>query len=112
MKCVTVEPRQVAGDLNFYNVYIKVFAVTPLQNVEVSIVKYLDPQSNSYVDVCSVAYLSNLCNSISVTDSNGIASFCLIKGSYLVKLMYQGYTSYTYITVSKNQTIEIPFYLQ
>ena len=110
MKCVTVATVSLVGNLNFYNVYITVSNQTPVQGVEVTVYKYLNPQTNSFVNPCSVAYLSGLCNNPAITDDKGQATLCMIPGIYIIELSYQGYVNYATIMVSKNEEFELPFY--
>jgi len=110
MKCVTVATVSLVGNLNFYNVYITVANETPIQGVEITVSEYFNPQTNNFVDVCSIAYLSSICNTKVITDVNGNASLCLIKGTYIIKLTYDNYVNTVLINVTKNQDIKLPFF--
>jgi len=110
MKCVTVATVSLVGNLNFYNVYITVANETPIQGVEITVSEYFNPQTKNFVDVCSIAYLSSICNTKAITDVNGNASLCLIKGTYIIKLTYDNYVNTVLINVTKNQDIKLPFF--
>jgi hypothetical protein len=110
MKCVTVSPASLVGNLNFYSVNITVANETPIQGVEITVSKYFNPQTNNFVDVCSIAYLSSICNTKVITDANGKASLCLIKGTYIITLKYNNYVNNVSISVFKNQDIKLPFF--
>ncbi len=112
MRCVIPSQSISANTTNFYTVYFKVYSVGPLEGAQIKILKFFNTETNNFVSVCSVAYLSSVCNTILTTDSNGIAEACLTYGLYTVSVSYNGYVNYYTIQITQNQEVELPFFFE
>lgn len=110
VRCVTPVSRSFNVASTLFNIQFYIHTTVPLQNASVQVLEYFNPQTNMWMDVCTVAVTSYLCNQQYYSDQKGNAYFCLPFGQFRGTISYEGYYDTFQISIIKSAYFDMPFF--